>query len=244
MKITTIKLGNAAYLYFWKDEKNILHGTASMEPIQDPKEYSRKLYDTLYFYKYVPKPGDVVIDIGSGLGEHISYLSHLVGKDGMVIAIEADPTLYEYSKMLVSKLNLKNVNLINAALSSDNDSEIALFQGDVWVQNSTIPDKINYSSYTTVKTITLDKIFTDFKLKHIDYLKMNIEGAEVQALGGLSDNFYNVKNWCVSTHDFCGIPSKDFVEEFFQNKKIDYMFHPEVADEPWVGGYLFSKAIG
>jgi FkbM family methyltransferase len=245
MDIEYLWIDDRCHIYMWNDinNHNIKSGTISTHAIDDPVYYSKALYDELFFYKYKPKPGDIVLDIGAGPGEHISYLSNLVGSDGMVIAIEADPILHEYSKILVSKLNLKNVKLINAAVSSDSNSQLALSQVDNWIQNSVISDPSNSNDYILVNTITLDEIFKNYELKHIDYIKMNIEGAEVDALKGINDNFYNVKNWCISTHDFCGIPSKDFVEDFFQNKKMDYVFHPEVTDQPWVGGYLFSSIV-
>ena len=49
---------------------------------------------------------------------------------------------------------------------------------------------------------TLDYIFRSLGLSRVDFLKMNIEGAERLALSGMGEMAQKTKNVCISCHDF------------------------------------------
>ncbi len=49
------------------------------------------------------KPGMKVLEVGAGSGWNAALLSRLVGKDGLVVTIEADPVLYERARELLEK---------------------------------------------------------------------------------------------------------------------------------------------
>jgi FkbM family methyltransferase len=213
--------------------------------IEDPINYSSSRYEEVFFYNYRPKRGDIVIDAGSGAGEHLDYLSYLVGSSGLVIAVEADPELHELSKILVLKLGLDNVKLVNAALFSESDLDIILHKQPDWVEssvNSKFLEKKD-SIPVNIKTITIDKILKDFNLENIDYIKMNIEGAEADAVLGCKESLSKIKNWCISTHDFAEIFTQKEVESFFIKNNLEYLFYPKVDGlyQPWLEGYLYSN---
>ena len=239
MNVKEVKVSDSCYFYFWADrQKNRLRGTSSTEPLLDPIKESQMLYDSLFFRKYWPKNGDVIIDAGSGPGEHIDYLSYLVGDSGLVIAIEADPKLHQQANMLVSKLGLKNVVLINAAISKDSDSKIELYMGDHWIQSTVVPGHYN-NEVVSVNTISIDDIFVKLNLDKVDYIKMNVEGAEVSALAGAESNFEKVLNWCISTHDFVEIPTQKDVEAFFKSKGVSYEYYSGPSSDPAYLGYIY-----
>jgi FkbM family methyltransferase len=236
-------------LYRWPDatRKFGVAGTISPRMIENPINYSSSRYEEVFFYNYKPKHGDIIIDAGSGAGEHLDYLSYLVGGSGLVIAVEADPELYELSKILVLKLGLDNVRLVNAALFSESDLDIILHKQPDWVESSVnskfLENKDSIS--VSVKTTTIDKLLKDFNLKKIDFIKMNIEGAEADAVLGCKDSLSKIKNWCISTHDFAEIFTQKQVESFFIKNNLEYFFYPKVDGlyQPWLEGYLFSNSI-
>jgi FkbM family methyltransferase len=238
-----LAIHDTCHLYLWEDSttKTGKNGTVSTTRlIKNPIRYSSYFYETFFFDKYRPKIGDVILDAGAGIGESLGYLSSLVGDSGQIIAVEADPELCEYSELLVSKLQLTNVTVINAALHSSSNSEIKLYRNENWEENTTVPGKFDECS-VLVKTISIDDIFKNLNLDKIDFVKMNIEGSEVNALRGSQQNFYRINNWCVSAHDFIGIETKRDVIDFFKenNRKVEYYsvpgFHPALDD------YVFSN---
>ena len=59
-----------------------------------------------------PREGDIILDIGSGSGWQTALLAEIVGKDGMVYAIERIPDLKKFGEDNVAKYNFKNVKFI------------------------------------------------------------------------------------------------------------------------------------
>ncbi len=59
-----------------------------------------------------PKPGDKILDIGSGSGWQTAMLCQIVGSKGFVYAIELVPELKNFGQANVQKYNFKNVEFI------------------------------------------------------------------------------------------------------------------------------------
>ena len=53
-----------------------------------------------------------------------------------------------------------------------------------------------------VEGVTFDSLCERYGINRIDFLKMNIEGAERSALPGCRDALHRVRNVCVAAHDF------------------------------------------
>ncbi len=48
----------------------------------------------LFLYEYTPRAGDVVFDVGAGIGAEALLFSRLVGASGRVVSLEAHPDTY------------------------------------------------------------------------------------------------------------------------------------------------------
>ncbi len=59
-----------------------------------------------------PKPGDKILDIGSGSGWQTALLSYIVGNKGKVFAIERIPELMEWGKKNVAKYNFTEKGIV------------------------------------------------------------------------------------------------------------------------------------
>jgi FkbM family methyltransferase len=192
----------------------------------------------LFTKKYYPNQGDTVIDLGSGVGAEITFFSKSVGESGHVYAIEADPSLHEKNLKVVDLMNLKNVTCLNyAVMDKEGQVEIGRFSLD-GVDSSIYTN--NSSDIFSVTGKPLDYILDEYSIEYVDYIKINIEGAEYNALMGISD-CSRIKNWCVSTHDFCGIKTKNFVVNYFNSRGMFVELHEEINDKPWEGGYVYVK---
>lgn len=60
------------------------------------------------------KQGYQVLDIGTGAGFYLPYLSKMVKEEGKVYAIDSQQEAVDYAKNKVEKLNLKNVEVIKS----------------------------------------------------------------------------------------------------------------------------------
>ncbi len=60
-----------------------------------------------------PRPGEKILEIGSGSGYQAALLAHCVGPKGKVITVELEPDLVEFSKNNIKKVKLNNIKIIN-----------------------------------------------------------------------------------------------------------------------------------
>lgn len=125
------------------------------------------------------KNGSVVLDLGAHAGFYTLLASFLVGEKGRVFAFEPDRKNLFYLKRHLQLNGVTNVTLIEAAVS-DVDGKIFFTEG----QNNTFTGRISESGDVTVPAVSLDELFAEGKLPLPDYIKIDIEGAEMRALSG------------------------------------------------------------
>ncbi len=165
--------------------------------------YTMKYLQTMaintYNYFYLPKNGDVVVDIGAGLGEESLLYGRLVGAGGKVFALEANPITYEGLQYASKQNELKQLMPVNKALY-DKCTEIFIEDNvDNYLVN-TISEEHTSMGFK-VEAIDFDSFVDMYSISSIDFLKVNIEGAE-QYLLSSKRHFQKVKNLCISCHDF------------------------------------------
>jgi len=154
-----------------------------------------------WFHVYRPKPGDVIVDVGAGRGEHLLTLSRAVGEDGLVVGIEADPVSFAMLEAAARLNRLSNVMTIHSAAMAQ-PGTVRLTVTDSWFQNTVLEGSAAVGETVEVPGVTLDSVCEGLNRGEIDFLKMNIEGAEVDALKGLEAWHPRVRNICVACHDF------------------------------------------
>jgi len=158
-------------------------------------------------YGYEPKPGDVVVDLGSCAGEEAVVFSKMVGPEGRVIAVEAEPDIFVCLQETVARSGLDNVTPVHCAIA-DTDGETRFGGGASHLTNAIGEGK------TKVPQLTLDTLTKE--LDRIDFLRTNIEGAEKPMLLGMTESIGKIRNVCISCHDFIGRPAKAEVVAFLE----------------------------
>jgi FkbM family methyltransferase len=149
---------------------------------------------------YRPQEGDVVVDVGAGRGEDTLTFSRAVGATGRVIAIEAHPVSFAILKNFCRLNGLTNVTALQLALM-DKPGTVRIAESESsWMENA-----IEYgegSSRIQVRADTFETVCREEGLKDIAFLKMNIEGAEREALLGMEPVLSYIGQICVACHDF------------------------------------------
>jgi FkbM family methyltransferase len=130
------------------------------------------------------KKGNIVLDLGANIGYYSLILAKLVGKNGRVFAFEPDPVNFAILKKNIQINNYQNVVAYQKAVSNQSGT-LRLYQNPKNPGAHTIYQdfKENRTSIK-VKSIKLDDYFQNHKLR-IDFIKMDIEGAEAAALLGM-----------------------------------------------------------
>ena len=133
----------------------------------------------------VPGKGDMIFDCGAHVGNCAIIFSRLVGKTGLVISLEPFEEAFSLLDKRLQRLKLDNVIAIKKGLWNQP------LQLPVTVLYSTLfsridPEKISEfsESDTTIKVTTIDRVVEELKLTRLDMIKMDIEGAEIEALQG------------------------------------------------------------
>lgn len=152
-----------------------------------------------WFYVYQPGPGDVILDIGAGKGEDTIAFSRAAGTPGRVIAIEAHPVTFRCLRLFCEWNHLANVTPEHFAIT-DRAGPVAIESTAGWQANRIAPRPLEGSA--GVPGITLDEFIARENLERIDFLKMNIEGAEALAVRGMERTFRMTRALCISCHDF------------------------------------------
>lgn len=159
-------------------------------------------------YGYRLQPGDVVVDIGAGIGTEIVTFSRNVGDTGKVIAIEAHPATYLALTKTIALSGLRNVVPVQAAIGASNGTLTITDESLDHIANS-ITD-IGAGSGTgrsiQVTARTMDTLMHEHGLTRIDLLKINIEGAEKLAIQGMDEAIRVTRNVAISCHDFLATP--------------------------------------
>lgn len=168
---------------------------------------------------YSPQKGDIIVDVGAGHGEDTLTFSRAVGETGRVIAIEAHPVSFAILKNLCRLNKLYNVTALHLALMAEPGIVRIAESESSWMENTIVRDE--RAPGTDVRASTLTEICEQQELKDVAFVKMNIEGAERQALLGMEAVMPHVRQICVACHDFRSelghgeqFRTRSFVEQF------------------------------
>jgi FkbM family methyltransferase len=146
------------------------------------------------------KKGDVVVDAGA----HIGLFAYSVAKRAkMVVAIECEPKNLEQLRRNLS--NFRNVIVVEKALWNckarlplhlGHSSDHSLIQ-DVEVKGAKPAANLEI---IMVDADTLDCILHDLQIAKVDFVKMDIEGAEIEALQGASETLKKLPKIVVASY--------------------------------------------
>ncbi len=125
-----------------------------------------------------------LLDVGAHLGYFTILLAHSAGENGKVFAFEA---LSSNSEWLYKNLSLNGlinrVTVENLAVTDGNQSIVRLNKPQYYTNTWSIIRNSSVNDFVEVEAISLDKYFDN--KSQINFLKMDIEGAEYLALQGM-----------------------------------------------------------
>lgn len=130
-------------------------------------------------WRKILKRGDSVVDIGANIGALTLALSHIVGEEGRVLAIEAQPENFELLKRNVGTCALDNVFAVHVAFGDR--------RGKIKVPRLAQMPHTNYGGIELdmgdgeVDLTMLDEFCPE---RRIDFMKIDVEGMEAAVLRG------------------------------------------------------------
>jgi FkbM family methyltransferase len=142
-------------------------------------------WDEFHFIQRYVRDDSIVFDIGANIGIYTLWLSQFVGASGRLVAFEPDPLNYQRCAENITRNRLQMATLEQAALS--NHSGKLQFSAGEDLENHLIPQGAASDSSVYVQATTLDEYCGSHQIETIDFMKVDVEGAELMVLQGASN---------------------------------------------------------
>lgn len=181
------------------------------------------MFEHLWFMKYTPKPGDVIVDIGAGKGEDIPAFCEAVRPGGRVVAVEAHPVIFAECARVCAEQGAECVQAACVAMrgmynieTCENYEAGFVFHGAPTATSHPVEGK------------TMSDLLNHFGIESVDLLKMNIEGFERVSLVRSQEILRNVKHAVIACHELPGFGSTlPGVCEVLQQAGFEYWINEE-----------------
>jgi FkbM family methyltransferase len=133
------------------------------------------------------KAGDYVIDAGGGWGDTALYFAHEVGEAGRVYAFEFTPDSLEvlYRNLDLNARLSQRIKVVPRALW-ERSGEVLIYYPHGPATTVAV-DQTDRQDTLQVSTLSIDDFVKEEKVPRVDFIKMDIEGAELSALQGAED---------------------------------------------------------
>lgn len=177
----------------------------------------------------------IIFDVGANNGH--TFFQNAIDGD-IVYAFEPTPELINYIKKVISEKNIKNYNLIEAAVSDfEGTSKFNIAgQGD-WGCSSlhefsenldkTWPGRSDFkvTHVVEVKVIRMDNFIKKNNIESIDYLHIDTQGNDLNVLKSFGNELHRVKEGVMevpySVFLYKNIPSKKECIDFLESNGFE-----------------------
>lgn len=180
-----INPGDITIKHHWTDDRLSLHSFQHKGYWFHGRNRKRKLMET---FGQLIATGECVFDLGGHIGYTALYFSYLVGETGHVSVFEPSPESLSYLRRNVAACARNNIRVVEKAVSYETGHAV-LYCESVTGQNSTIVPSLDVRSPIykprRIDTVRVDQFVEDSGM-HPTFIKMDVEGAELQALCGMT----------------------------------------------------------
>lgn len=134
------------------------------------------------------RPGDNVIDCGAHVGLFTLLASQAVGEYGRVLSMEPNPSTATLLRKNVDGISARNVAIVQAAGASKSGSiTLHAGEGKNSAYSSSVADVADAAS-VEVRAVTIDEVIRERGVDSIAMLKIDVEGAELDAWRGCAES--------------------------------------------------------
>jgi FkbM family methyltransferase len=143
----------------------------------------------------------VIIDGGSNIGLSVIYLKSLY-PNAKITAFEPDENVFQVLKKNLHSFDITDVELYQAALWTENTDLTFMPEG-------ADSGRVVHVDAGEAKTVKVKAVrLKEFLNQKIDFLKLDIEGAELEVLEDCVEELKNIENLFVEYHSFADLPQK------------------------------------
>lgn len=154
----------------------------------------KELFENEVYAFITDKKNPCIVDCGANIGLSIIYFKKRY-PECKIVAFEPDPQVHNICLKNVKNHQLSDVEIFNKAVWNGNTTIDFYADGST---SGSIIDNGHPKQVRKVETVSL----REYLKEEIDFLKIDIEGAEVTVLEDCADLLINVKNIFVEYHSF------------------------------------------
>jgi len=221
---------------------------SKMDKILDVNKYffmyeilSELFINSNYFKHHGLNSGETVVDAGANIGGFVVQAAQKVGSTGKIYAIEPDKENLITLRKNLELNNIKNCEIIEVGLWSEKKTMeffISHRPGEHTLINYEGNPHFVKKEVQTLKCEKFDDIVKEYNISKVDYFKMDIEGAEIEALKGAKDFLTNNNPFLFieAAHEVDGQPAYHKVIHYLS--KFGYKLLSEVEQ---ARGTVFAK---
>lgn len=146
------------------------------------------------------KPGAVIIDIGAHIGLFSVIAAQVTGKTGKVYAFEPAPSTFALlQKTVVINHEEQVIESFQQAVGAET-GKITFFVSDGQADNSN--SLVNYKDDRLMQGIdvavtSIDNFVKEKNISKLDFIKIDVEGAEYDTLRGAAETLKKLKPFCI-----------------------------------------------
>ena len=194
-------------------------------------------------FKDILKQGMTCLDIGSNIGYYVCLENKIVGQNGKIIAIEPSPINFKYLQKNINLQNTTNIELFNFACGNkDGTIDFLVSNRSNW-SRVVSDDLIDAPPDAILETISLpikklDSFIHEQDIKKLDFVRMDVEGYELNILDGMKETLRRFKHLLqIEVHLFIlGIESTRKLLNIFKNLGYTISYYiPREMDAPIIG---------
>jgi len=128
--------------------------------------------------------GDIFVDIGANWGYYSILAGAIVGEEGLVVSLEANPKTFSHLVDTIKDSGLNNVLAFNYAVSDKEGDKVVL--NLPWYRNDTAGFIIKIKPFgrNYVRTKKIDTLWRQIGKPQVKGVKIDVEGAEALVILG------------------------------------------------------------